>query len=98
MEENKVETIDEKQLKEPNEFVVLIHNDDFTPIDLVIIILQKIFRKQFEDAKKIAWDAHEFGSSVVGKYIRDIAETKILQAKTAARRYNSPLNLTLEES
>lgn len=80
MSENVFSDIDNKakeEIQEPRQWVVHIKNDDYTPIEFVIALLTKIFNKSIGQARQLAGEAHEKGEAVVGKYTKDIAETKV---------------------
>ena len=91
------ETLNDVELKEPSKYRVILHNDDYTPMDFVVDILMSIFSKSFEEAEIIMWRVHEKGSAVCGVYTFEIAETKVEQVKTKAREMGYPLLATLEE-
>lgn len=84
------------KLKKPSMYKVLLLNDDFTPMDFVVSILQSIFHKEKEDAVKITMDVHIHGIGVCGVYTRDIAETKVQQVLTYAQENQHPLQCAME--
>lgn len=84
--------------REPPQFKVVMHNDDYTPMDFVVDVLVAIFRKDFEEAMKIMLTVHEVGKGIAGVYSFEIAETKVMQAHAEARRCNHPFTLTIEEA
>lgn len=75
----------------PRMFKVIILNDDFTPMEFVIDILEGIFKKSHAEAATIALNVHEKGSGIAGTYTRDIAETKTEKAIARARAAGHPL-------
>ncbi|MFK7871710.1 MAG: ATP-dependent Clp protease adaptor ClpS [Oligoflexales bacterium] len=83
-------------LQEPNMYQVLIHNDDYTPMDFVVDLLQRIFRKDEAAAHKIMMAIHQQGIGVGGTYVRDIAETKVAQAHSMAKGQEYPLRCSLK--
>lgn len=83
--------------KLPKQFEVLLLNDDYTTMDFVIEILQKFFNKQNDDAIQIMLKVHTEGEGVCGVYSFDIAQTKITQVITYARKNEQPLTCTLRE-
>lgn len=85
------------QLKKPPKYQVLLLNDDFTPMDFVVDILQNIFYKDKEEAVKITMSVHTSGVGVCGVYTKDIAETKVQQVIVYAQENQHPLQCTLEE-
>lgn len=93
-------TLDKKSerlaIKPPSMFNVVLHNDDFTSMEFVIALLTQIFKKSLDEAMAITQHVHENGKGVAGQYTRDIAETRKTEAIQAARRYEHPLNITVE--
>jgi ATP-dependent Clp protease adaptor protein ClpS len=85
------------KLKKPPMYKVLLLNDDFTPMDFVVLILQSIFYKDKEEAVRITMNVHTSGIGVCGVYTKDIAETKIQQVIAYAQENQHPLQCTLEE-
>jgi len=80
----------------PPMYRVVLHNDDYTPMDFVIEILTKIFHKNLEEANKIMWQVHEKGKAICGVYIKEIASTKVHQVKANAKANGFPLLATVE--
>ncbi|MDR0467126.1 MAG: ATP-dependent Clp protease adapter ClpS [Deltaproteobacteria bacterium] len=87
----------EEELQEPRMYRVLLHNDDYTPMDFVVGILIEIFRKSAEQAADIMYSVHENGIGVCGVYPREVAETKVVEVRNRARRAGFPLKSTMEE-
>ncbi len=85
-------------LQKPPMYKVLLLNDDFTPMDFVVSILQKIFYKSKEDAVKITMNVHTAGVGVCGVFTKDIAETKAEQVVVYAQENQHPLQCTIEET
>ena len=86
-----------KSLKKPNMFAVLLINDDYTPMEFVIYILQSIFRKSYEEAKTIMLEVHNKGKGVCGVYSLDIAETKANQVIEFSRINQHPLECKVQK-
>jgi ATP-dependent Clp protease adaptor protein ClpS len=86
-----------EELKEPTEYRVLLHNDDFTTKQFVVQMLMAVFNKSMEEATEIMWRAHQSGVGLCGIYPLDVAETKVGVATEAARDAGFPLRLTIEE-
>ena len=84
-------------VKKPNLYAVIIHNDDTTTMDFVVDILTRIFNKSQADAVALMYDVHEKGQGQAGIYTYDIAETKKAQASKLAAADGFPLKLTLQE-
>ncbi|MGL4608132.1 MAG: ATP-dependent Clp protease adapter ClpS [Trueperaceae bacterium] len=88
----------EQRTKTPPQYKVLLLNDDYTPMDFVLYVLERFFNKSHLDAAHIMMEAHEKGVSVAGVYTFEIAETKIAQVLDAAKSKGYPLRVTLEEN
>jgi ATP-dependent Clp protease adaptor protein ClpS len=84
--------------KPPRQYKVVLLNDDFTTMDFVIEVLERIFGMGRERATQIMLKVHEEGSAVCGVYPKDIAETKVAQVESFARQREHPLRCVLEES
>ncbi len=84
--------------KPPPLFKVLLLNDDFTPMDFVVEVLQKFFAKTREQATQIMLKVHNEGAGLCGIYTRDIAETKVNQVATYAQEHQHPLQCVMEEN
>lgn len=83
-------------LKEPRQFKVIMHNDDFTTMEFVVQILKEIFLKSEESATAIMLEIHKHNKGVAGIYTYDIAMSKMQKATRMARENNFPLRLTVE--
>jgi ATP-dependent Clp protease adaptor protein ClpS len=84
-------------IKPPPLFKVLLLNDDFTPMDFVVQILQGFFSKSREQATQIMLKVHNEGAGICGVYPRDVAETKVQQVTGFAREHQHPLQCVMEE-
>ena len=82
----------------PKMYKVLLYNDDFTPMDFVVEILQTVFGKDEQQATKIMLDVHHKGHGICGVYTRDVAETKTSQVSEAAVEREYPLKCSIEEA
>lgn len=82
----------------PRLYQVLLLNDDFTPMEFVVLILQKFFSKGHEQATQIMLNVHQQGRGVCGVYPRDVASTKIDQVSRFARQHQHPLQCIMEEA
>lgn len=78
-------------LKQPSRYAVVMLNDDYTPMDFVVGILQSIFSMEEETATQTMLTIHKKGKAVCGIYTKDIAETKAALANQHARDYEHPL-------
>jgi len=86
------------EVKEPPRFKVILLNDDFTPMDFVIDVLQIFFNMDHESATRVMLHVHTKGKGVCGVFTRDIAETKVAQVNRYARENQHPLLCTMEEA
>ena len=84
------------KVKEPPLYKVLLLNDDYTPMEFVVVVLMKFFRMDEEKAWQFMYAVHTTGSAVVGIFPRDIAETKSEQVNAFAQEHNHPLRSTVE--
>ena len=86
------------KLKKPPLYRVILLNDDYTPMDFVVEILQKIFSMDQPNATRIMLLIHTEGKAVCGIYTYEIAETKVAQVTGLAQQHQHPLLCTMEES
>ncbi len=82
--------------KRPSLYKVLLLNDDYTPQEFVVWLLQAIFHKDSEDAVRIMQHVHQNGVGVCGVYTYEVAETKVAQVMEISRRNQHPLQCTME--
>jgi ATP-dependent Clp protease adaptor protein ClpS len=82
--------------KLPPQYKVLLLNDDYTPMEFVLYILERFFNKSQQEAELIMLEAHEKGISIAGIYTFEIAETKVYQVMQAAKEAQYPLQVRLE--
>ncbi|MGH6941397.1 MULTISPECIES: ATP-dependent Clp protease adapter ClpS [Hypericibacter] len=83
--------------KKPSMYKVLLLNDDYTPMEFVVHVLERFFSKSREDATRIMLHVHRRGVGVCGVYTYEVAETKVNQVIDFARRHEHPLQCTLEK-
>lgn len=83
--------------KKPSLYKVLLLNDDYTPMEFVVIVLQKYFGKSREEAERIMLHVHQKGVGVCGVYTFEVAETKVTQVMDFSRANNHPLQCTMEK-
>ena len=83
--------------KRPSMYRVLLLNDDYTPMEFVVDILEGVFKKTHEEAIQIMLHVHQNGVGVCGVYTYEVAETKVAQVLDAARRSQHPLQCTMEK-
>ena len=86
------------KLKKPPLFKVILLNDDYTPMEFVVHVLEAIFGHNRENATRIMLNVHKTGKGVCGIYTRDIAETKVTAVNSYARENKHPLLCDMEES
>jgi len=90
--------IEEKiEIKKPSFYQVLIKNDDYTPMEFVILVLERFFKKSRAEATQIMLHVHQKGMGVCGLYPYEIAETKIVQVMDLAKKNQHPLQCTMEK-
>lgn len=85
------------KLQKPSLYKVLLLNDDYTPMEFVVHVLQKFFRKSLDEATQIMLHVHKRGVGVCGVYTYEVAETKATQVMDLAQREQHPLQLRLEK-
>ena len=83
--------------KKPSLYQVLIINDDYTPMEFVVLVLEKYFAKNINEATQIMFHVHKKGMGVCGIYPYEIAETKVVQVMDFAKKHQHPLQCTLEK-
>ncbi|MDF7673650.1 ATP-dependent Clp protease adapter ClpS [Acetobacteraceae bacterium ESL0709] len=85
------------RLAYPSMFKVIMLNDDFTPMDFVMHVLQRFFSKSPDEAQRITWDIHNNGSGLCGIYTHEVAETKVTQVNNYSTDNQHPLLCVLEK-
>jgi ATP-dependent Clp protease adaptor protein ClpS len=83
--------------KKPSMYRVLLLNDDYTPMEFVVHVLERFFGKSREEATEIMLHVHHRGVGVCGVYTYEVAETKVAQTIEFARRHQHPLQCTMEK-
>ncbi|MDH4060805.1 MAG: ATP-dependent Clp protease adapter ClpS [Aquincola sp.] len=86
----------EQRVEPPKLYQVVMHNDDYTPMEFVVWALQEFFLHDVETATHIMLKIHHEGRGVCGMYSRDIAATKVELVQAAAKRAQHPLQCTME--
>lgn len=84
------------RLREPKQYKVIFHNDDFTTMEFVVMVLAVVFHKSEADAERIMLDVHRHGQGVAGIYTYDIAVTKAQKATQMARNEDFPLRISIQ--
>jgi len=83
--------------KKPSMFKVLMLNDDYTPMEFVVHVLERFFSKTREEATRIMLHVHRRGVGICGVFTYEVAETKVTQVMDFARQHQHPLQCTLEK-
>ena len=86
-----------REPEKPGKFAVVLHNDDFTPMEFVVYALQEVFHHPHERAEQIMLNVHKEGLGVAGIYRLEIAETKAYETAELAKENQYPLKITIEE-
>ena len=89
---------EDKKVKRPRMYRVVLHNDDYTPMDFVVRLLETVFHRSEAEATAVILHVHHHGQGVAGVYTHEIAETKVAQVMTYARQHQHPLLCTMEET
>ena len=84
--------------KKPSQFKVLMLNDDYTPMEFVVMVLKRFFNMDLEQATRVMLHVHQRGVGVCGIFPYEIAETKVNQVMDFARQNQHPLQCTLEKA
>jgi len=82
----------------PKMFLVVLLNDDYTPMEFVVMVLQEFFNRDLETATQIMLKIHHEGRGVCGVYTKDVASTRVELVLAAARRGGHPLQCTMESA
>ncbi len=97
-QENILEQSKEEKIKPPSMYKVILFNDDYTPMEFVVDVIQRFFLKSREQATQIMLKVHTEGMGVCGVYPRDIADTKVNQVMSYAQEHQHPLQCGMEEA
>lgn len=84
--------------KKPSLYKVLLMNDDYTPMEFVVHVLQRFFKMSIEDATRVMLHVHQKGVGVCGIFTYEVAETKVSQVMDFAKQHQHPLQCTLEKA
>jgi ATP-dependent Clp protease adaptor protein ClpS len=90
------EVLVDQKVETPKKFKVILLNDDFTPMEFVVLVLTNYFNKTTEEAEKVMFEVHNQGAGIAGVYTREIAEMKVQQVTTLARKNQYPLKTIME--
>ena len=83
--------------KRPSLYKVLLLNDDYTPMEFVVHVLERFFHKNRDEATRIMWHVHQKGVGVCGVFTYEVAETKVAQVMDLARQNQHPLQCRMEK-
>ena len=84
--------------KKPALYKVLLMNDDYTPMEFVVAVLQRFFKMGMEDATRVMLHVHQKGVGVCGIFTYEVAETKVTQVMDFAKEHQHPLQCTMEKA
>lgn len=84
------------KLQKPRLYKVILLNDDYTPMEFVVVVLERFFQKNREEATRIMLHVHQKGVGVCGVFTREVAETKVRQVLAFAQESKHPLQCTME--
>lgn len=93
--ETSVQTV--PRVETPKMYKVILLNDDYTPMDFVVLVLRRFFGKTEDEANKIMLDVHKKGSGIAGVFTLEVAEMKVMQVNQYSQMNEHPLKSTLEE-
>jgi ATP-dependent Clp protease adaptor protein ClpS len=94
--ESDVTTEKDAKVEKVRRWKVILHNDDYTTMEFVVMVLMKFFHKSETEATHIMLSVHHKGQGVAGLYTKDVAETKVDQVQSYAKEQGMPLRLTAE--
>jgi ATP-dependent Clp protease adaptor protein ClpS len=86
----------ERKVQKPRRYKVVFHNDDYTTMEFVVLVLMRFFHRTETEATHIMLSIHHRGQGVAGVYTKDVAETKVAQVTDFAKENGMPLRLTAE--
>jgi len=95
--EGGVATATRRKVTRPPKYKVILYNDDYTPMEFVVVILEKLFDKGPTEATQIMLAIHRTGLGIAGVYVQDIAETKVAAVHAAAEQRGYPLRAGVEK-
>ena len=91
-----IDTEDKKEVDLPKQYKVILHNDDYTPMEFVIEVLMEVFNKDELTATQIMLNVHNQGMGICGVYTYEIAETKVARVHELAQMHQFPLHASME--
>ena len=93
---NQIDTEDKQRIELPKQYKVILHNDDYTPMEFVVEVLIEVFKKDELAATNIMLNVHNLGQGVCGIYSYEIAETKVARVHDLAQQFEYPLKASME--
>jgi len=90
--------VEKVKVKPPPMYKVMLLNDDYTPMDFVVVVLQTVFAMSREKATQVMLQIHREGVGICGTYTREVAAAKVEQVINIARKHQHPLQCTMEET
>ncbi len=87
----------ERRVKRPRKFKVILYNDDYTPMEFVVQVLESVFQKSPAEATQLMLEIHRSGLGVAGVYVLELAETKVVTVHQLAEQAGYPLRAGVEE-
>lgn len=93
-----LEELTRQRVAPPPMYKVVLHNDDYTPMDFVIDVLSRFFNMQYEQATEVMLKVHYEGKGICGVFTAEIAETKVQQVMQYAKEHQHPLLCTMERA
>lgn len=94
--EELIQTNSKTEIKPPSRYKVVLNNDDYTPMEFVVEVLQRFFNMDLEQATDVMLSVHYRGKGICGVFTADVAETKVLQVNHYAKQNEHPLLCTME--
>ncbi len=91
-----LQTLQKRKTERVRPYKVILHNDDYTTMEFVVLILVKFFHKSETEATHIMLSVHHKGQGVAGLYTKDVAESKVAQVQEFAKQHEMPLRLSAE--
>jgi len=92
-----VDLQDRQKVEPPKKFKVILHNDDYTPMDFVALVLMDVFNFNIQKANRITMQVHEEGKGIAGVYPKEIAWMKTKKCNKYARQHGHPFMVTMEQ-
>ena len=89
--------LEKRQVKKPSRFKVILHNDDYTPMDFVIMLIMEVFHKSYDEAVELMMAVHVKGKAICGVYPKEIAENKVDKAMSMSKKEGHPLLCTMQK-